>query len=455
MDSLGRFVADGVLGIDTLWGGDVMCPSGTGRFIADSWFSDEPLPPAYTAPAAARVRGSGGVSGKNIDRQAVEDYLRQVDLPQAIAGIRDEARKLEDGKIDARKIDGTRSQYLEGLALCLETMWDLAMEVLGKGGPVPYARCVESSTGRPPEASSPGAKRERVAELLGRAGYSTSSSAGLLGAVDAWRRDRVVPMASVRALGAAMIAHFDRLSAANLLPYLPPDLLPVPRANIEFLPIKDAWFSGSMNYIGRARKTDGSPQYEATYEINASLQISVPEFEQLVSHEVVPGHVTTFAYLQDLYVRGKAGFEASVLTMNTRAATLFEGIANNAILIAHGVREIEQLPDEDLQIGVLLALLQDDAKNQSSYLTWGEGVQREKVAANLRRDFLVTEERADKLSGAWGQHPLLGRMYLPAYRAGTERVAQLRRIHPADRILPALYGCSGLADIVTIDEMLK
>jgi len=445
MDPIGRFVADAVLGIDTLWGGDVMCPSGTGRFIADSWFSDEPLPLAYTTPAAARVRETGGVSGRKADRQAVEEYLRQVDLPKAIAGIRDEAKK----------IGGTRDEYLQGLSLCLETMWDLALEVLGKGNPVPYARCVACSTGRPPEASRPEAKRERVAELLGRAGYSTFSSAGLLGAVDAWRRDRVVPMASVRALGAAVIAHFDRLSADNLLPYLPQDLLTVPRANIQFLPIKDAWFSGSMNYIGRARKTDGSPSYEATYEINASLQISVPEFEHLVSHEVVPGHVTTFAYLQNLYVRGKAGFEATVLTMNTRAATLFEGIANNAILIAHGVTEIEQLPDDDLQIGVLLALLQDDAKNQASYLTWGEGVQRDKVAANLRRDFLVTEERADKLSGAWGQHPLLGRMYLPAYRAGTERVAQLRRIHSADRILPAIYGCSGLVDSVTIDDILK
>ena len=445
MDAIGRFVADAVLGIDTLWGGDVMCPSGTGRFIADSWFSDEPLPPAYTAPAAARVRETGGVASKKVDRAAAEEYLREVDLPQAIAGIRDEARK----------IGGPRGQYLQGLSLCLETMWDLAMEVLGKGKPVPYARCVESSTGRPPEPSSPEAKRERVAELLSRAGYATSSAAGLLGAVDAWRRDRVVPMASVRALGAAVIAHFDRLSAANLLSYLPKDLWSIPRANIEFLPIKDAWFSGSMNYIGRARKADGSPLYEATYEINASLQISVPEFEQLVSHEVVPGHVTTFAYLQDLYVRGKVGFETTVPTMNTRSATLFEGIANNAILVAHGVTEIEQLPDEDLQIGVLLALLQDDAKNQSSYLTWGEGMQREKVAAILRRDFLVTEERADKLSGAWGQHPLLGRMYLPAYRAGTERVAQLRRTHPPDRILPAIYGCSGLVDIVTIEEVLK
>ena len=445
MDALAKFVADAVLGVDTLWGGDVMCASGTGRFIADSWFSDEPLPAAYTVPAAARVRESGGVCDKKVDRQAVDDYLRQVDLPQAIAGIRAEAKKS----------GGMRGEYLQGLALCLETMWDLAMEVLGKGKPVPYERCVESSTGRPPEPSRPEAKRERVTELLDRAGYSTTSSAGLLGAVDAWRRDRVVPMASVRALGAAVIAHFDRLSAANLLPYLPKELAPIPRANIEFLPIKDAWFSGSMNYLGRARNADGSPQYEATYEINASLQISVPEFEQLVSHEVVPGHVTTFAYLQSLYARRKAGFEASVLTMNTRAATLFEGIANNAILIAHGVTEIEQLPDEDLQIGVLLALLQDDAKNQSSYLTWGEKVEREKVAATLRRDFMVTEERADKLSGAWGQHPLLGRMYLPAYRAGTDRVAQLRRIHPPDRILPAIYGCSGLVDIVTIDAMLE
>ena len=131
--------------------------------------------------------------------------------------------------------------------------------------------------------------------------------------------------------------------------------------------------------------------------------MSFPEFQQLVSHEVVPGHVTTFAYLQNLYVRQVVGFDATVLTMNTRAASLFEGIANNAILIAHGVTEVEQLPDKDMQIGVLLALLQDDAKNQSSYLTWGEGRAKEDVARSLRRDFLVSEERADKLSGGLGE----------------------------------------------------
>jgi hypothetical protein len=44
MDAIGRFVAHAVLGTYRLSGGDVMCPSRTGRFIADSWFSDEPLP---------------------------------------------------------------------------------------------------------------------------------------------------------------------------------------------------------------------------------------------------------------------------------------------------------------------------------------------------------------------------------------------------------------------------
>lgn len=434
-------IANAILGIDTLWGGDVMCPSGTGRFIADSWFSDEPLPAAYTHPTAARLRAAGGVTGK--DSAAIADYLREMST--------EIIRSMDAINIEARRVGGLRGSFLEGLNICLTTMWELAMETTGKGNRVPYERSVKASTGRAPEPSQPETKRERVAELMGRAGYQVAGSGGILSAVDAWRRDRMVPMASVRALSTAVISQFDRLSEVNMLPYLPRELACVPRANIDFLPIKEAWFSGSMNYIGRARTPERKPKYEATYEINASLQISVPEFEQLISHEVVPGHVTTFAYLQDLYLRGIVGFETTVLTMNTRAATLFEGIANNAILIAHGITEVDQLPDEDLQIGVLLALLQDDAKNEASYLTWSEKMPKEEVAAILRRDYLVTEERADKLSGAWGRHPLLGRMYLPAYRCGTEKVAELRRKYPAGQVLPVLYGTAGLVDCETIE----
>ncbi|HEY3837852.1 MAG TPA: hypothetical protein VGL72_14825 [Bryobacteraceae bacterium] len=434
-----------ILGIDTLWGGDVMCASGTGRFIADSWFSDESLPLAYTHPTAARVRESGGVSGTTVDREAVKAYLAAVHLPGAISSL----------KKEAAAIGGLRGAYLDGLVLCFETMLVLVMEILGEGEAVPYETCVLASTGKAPEPSDPVAKRERVAELLSRAGFPSTNRDELLAAVDNWRKAHAVPMASIRILGASVIGQFEALNARNVAAHLPAALRGVPSANIQFLPIRDAWFSGSMNYLGRARRADGSPEYEATYEINASLQISVPEFLQLVSHEVVPGHVTTFAYLQNLFYRKNAGFEASVLTMNTRAATLFEGIANNAILMAYDVMDVDQLPDEDMQIGVLLALLQDDAKNQSSYLTWGEKAPQDAVAKVLRNEFLVSTERAGKLSGAWGRHPLLGRMYLPAYRAGTRKVAELRRRYSPAKFLPALYGCEGLVDIITIDQVLS
>jgi hypothetical protein len=438
-----ELLGNAILGIDTLWGGDVMCPSGIGRFIADSWFSDEPLPRAYTDSTAARVRASGGVSSKACDHEAIQAYLSAVDIPASIQGLQEEA--IEFG--------ADRCAYIAGLVRSLEIMWELATETLGSGPPVSYERCVVASTGKAPEPSDPVSKRERVAELLGQSG--TGGREKLLTAVDTWRQAHRVPMASIRTLGAMAIAYFDELTTRNVVPHLPADFQSVPRANIQFLPIRDAWFSGSMNYLGRDRRADGSPEYEATYEINASLEISIPEFLQLVSHEVVPGHVTTFAYLQNLYWRGEVGFEASVLTMNTRAAALFEGIANNAILMAHGVKEVHQLPDPDLQIGVLLALLQDDAKNQASYLTWGEAVPQAAVAETLHTEFLVTAERADKLSGAWGRHPLLGRMYLPAYRTGTEKVAQLRRQFPDRQIIPSLYGCSGLVDVVTIQNVLQ
>lgn len=441
---LDRFVAEAILGIDTLWGGDVMNPSGTGRFIADSWFSDEDLPKSYTDSAADSVRSSGGVSADDPDLEAIDAYLKAVDLPQAISAMTG----------GAASEGGIRGAFLEGLGRSVQVMWDLAMETLGRGDPVPYPKSVEAATGVAPTPSEPGPKKAFLAELLTGAGYPPDNEAGILGAVDAWRGDRMVPPATIPALARALIAELEAGTVANVMPYLPQDLQEVPRSNVEFLAIKDAWFSGSMNYVGRARDEKGRPKYEATYEINASLEISVPEFSELVSHEVVPGHVTTFAFIQHLYANGQVGFEGTVLTMNSRYSTLAEGIANNAALMALGLNELDQLPDDDLKIGMLLSRLQDDAKNQASFLTWNDGVAQPDVSVALRRDCLVTEERADKLSGPWARHPLLGRMYLPSYRAGTEKVAQLRRENPPEIILPALYGCRGLVDIKTIDSVV-
>ncbi|WP_242352241.1 hypothetical protein [Anaeromyxobacter sp. SG64] len=437
---LARTVATAILGIDTLWGGDVMSPSGTGRYIADSWFSDEPLPQAYTHAAAARLRETGGVAAPAPDAAALDAYLAAVDVPGAIDAL----------AADARALGGLRGAFLAGQAESLRVMWELVEELRGRGPKVPYERCVVASTGKPPEPSRPETKRQLLAELLGVAARPEP----LLAAVDSWRAERLVPRKAIKLLADGFIAELEEGTRRHVVPYLPPSLHAVPRANIEFLPIENAWFSGSMNYVGRARDARGAPLYEATYEINAALEISVPEFLDLVSHEVVPGHVTNFALAQALYVQGKLGFEGTVLTMNTRGAALSEGLANNAVLMAFGVKEVAELPDRDLRIGTLLALLQDDAKNQSSWLTWEEGRPQDEVARVLRGEYLCSEERAGKLSGAWGRHPLNGRMYLPAYRAGTEKVAELRRRHPPERIIPALYQVLGLVDVVTIDRVL-
>lgn len=438
LSKLDQALATAILGIDTLFGGDVNNPSGMGRFLADCWFSDLPMPAAYTHPLAAKLRESGGVSAKKLDREAIHAYKNEIDIRGAIREV----------SAEARKISGVRGASLKGRALALEVIFDLILEILGEGEPVPYERCMRAATGLPPEPSDPTEKQQQLAELL------NCSLENLQATVQQWRRERIVPNKAIRALSDAFIAELDAHTVQNFLPFMPAAIREVPRANIEFLPIENAWFSGSMNYLGRKRKRDGSPEYEATYEINASLEISVPEFQQLISHEVVPGHVTTSAYLQNLYIRKKIGFEASVQTMNTREATLAEGIANNGILMAYGVNDIEDLPTPDLKIGVLLALLQDDAKNQASYLTWQEKLPQAEVKTAIRDPYLLSEERSEKFSGAWGRHPLMGRMNLPAYRAGTQAVAKLRKKYPPKKVLPALFGCNGLVDVVTVRQVL-
>ena len=68
-----------------------------------------------------------------------------MEIPGAIAAL----------KSEAAAIAGLRGEYLAGLRLCFETMWALAMEILGEGEPVPYEACVKASTGKAPEPSDP------------------------------------------------------------------------------------------------------------------------------------------------------------------------------------------------------------------------------------------------------------------------------------------------------------
>ncbi len=264
-----------------------------------------------------RSRASGGVSGKPPDR----DGDRR--LPR---GCRRQGLDRRHGAA-GRQARRPARRVLDGLGICLETMWDLAQEMLGRGPAVPYERCVVGSTGKPPSRRIRRAKRERVRELLGRAGLSPrsrprsswppSTPGGATGSCRA-RRFRCWRTPSSRSS--------RRAWRGISLPHLPADLSGVPRANMTFLPIENAWFSGSMNYLGRARNADGSPRVRSDLRAQRLAR-------DLGARVRAAGQRTRSCRAtsrRSRYRRGctsgaASGFEATVLTMNTRPADALRG----------------------------------------------------------------------------------------------------------------------------------
>ena len=437
-----------ILAVDTLWGGDVGSASGTGRFIADAYFSGKPLPAAYSDPLAVHLRAEGGVLAARPDLPAARGYLERFDIPAALDRVR----------AMAHCFPKLRRCFVEGLVVSLEVMLDLALEVLGLGPAVDYERCVRASCGREPVLVDPLPLHEELRALLSEQGFEVAggSSDGLLDAVRSWRGSRAADKEGVARVAETLIPELDAATRSKLVPHLPLGLGAVPRTNVRFLPIEDtAWFSSSMRYLGLERSPEGDPQYEASFKINAALEISKDELRCLVAHEVVPGHVMTFALLQNLYHRGRLGFEATIPMKGTRACTLHEGIANAAILLVHGVGSGEDLGDPGLRTAFLFSRLQDIAKNNASFLTWAEHRSQEEIAGLLRTTCMLSQERARELGGVCAQHPVLGRMYMPSHDAGARLVLSLLSVHGARSLIPLLYGARGLLDCVTLRQALE
>ena len=222
-----RAVAEAIIGVDTLFGGDVNNPSGMGRFIADCYFSGKPLPAAYHDPLAAKLRESGGVGAKAPDKTTCLAYLAAHDPRGHLKHVRREAAGMA----------ALRREYVEGLAGSLETMLDLVAEILGEGPKVDYARCVFASNGKPPRYSKTEEDRALVRTLLKKAGFDPATHGGdLLRAVDAWRLAHRVRREEIRSVSDHLVPRLDQMAVARLLPHLPPELHRVPRANIRSCP---------------------------------------------------------------------------------------------------------------------------------------------------------------------------------------------------------------------------
>src|ERR1043165_4238898 len=94
LSKLDHALATAILGVDTLFGGDVNNPSGTGRFLADCWFSNLPMPAAYTNPFAAKLRESGGASSKTPDFETIRAYNKEIDIRGAILEVSTQAKQI-------------------------------------------------------------------------------------------------------------------------------------------------------------------------------------------------------------------------------------------------------------------------------------------------------------------------------------------------------------------------
>lgn len=441
-------IATAIIGVDTLWGGDVDDFSGTNRLIADSYFSDYELPPCFFDSVADRLRQSEGVLGKVVSNDDIIGFVEKFALRDCIDFITSGASAFTDAQ----------KKYQARMGKALETMLDLALAERHIIPEVSYARLVEAGTGFAPQLFDVSGQREIISELLESLGEGPSLYDGnLLAAVDAWRKKRLVTRQHMADVNEILIPELDRAAQAKILPHLPGSFAQVPRTNVVFKPVEGAHFSGSLNYLGKERNPDGSPQYEAVYEINAEIEISKTEFDFLVAHEVVPGHVMTTALTHYLwYTKAPGfGFENTIFPMCSPAATLAEGVANTALFLAHGWQSEADIPDPDMRLAYLLSVLQDYGKANISYRLHEEKMEPQTVSELTRTECLLTEERAYKLTFAWGAHPLLGKMYMPAYAVGTNVVGDLLKKYGPEKLIPVAYGARGPVDILSLTELLE
>ena len=203
IDRLGSLTATALLGIDTLWGGDVMNPSGTGRAVVDSWFSDEPLPAAYTHPRPARrairrrrrrerarPRGDRRLSRRG--RREGSDRRGRRRRRRRLPGLRGAPSSTASSQclsVDVGPLDGDPGARP-----------GRAVRALRARGDRPAARALPARGEAPrrlPSCSPAPATRRRTGDEL-------------LAAVDAWRRERMVPAKSIATLADAFIAQLRR-----------------------------------------------------------------------------------------------------------------------------------------------------------------------------------------------------------------------------------------------------
>lgn len=434
--------ANAVIGVDTLWGGDVMNPSGPKRAVADTWFSDAPLPEAYYDLIARRMRRLGGVGTRN---PAVPDlarrYARKFALPDRIKQIRRDAERMEP----------YRREVVNGLADALQVQLNFALSQVGQA-PVPsYEAIVHACTGTESHLIDLRPHQKKLVGLLERARYQVERDEPWK-AIAKWKADNAVSARMIKEESPRIVAELDKRVQKSIVPALPSDMQLVPRTNVEFREISGVSSIGFNNYLGRQR-VEGRPVFEGTYEVNTGATFAKHELKILLAHEVTPGHHMVNATNHHQFWRGKSGFESTIDVMNSRRYAFVEGIAGSSFSLLYSEKEIESLPLGE-QIALAFNTLLYAGYNNVSFLYWAAGKTEQECAEYYMKEVFATREGADRMV-EYLQNKLKSAMYLPKYDAGTSKFREWIVEYGRKKVIPVAYGAHGFMDIITADWKLK
>ena len=459
-------IATAVIGVDTLWGGDILQESGTNHFIADSWTSEAKPPEVYWDARAQALREKGGVLG-GVDAATVSDFIGAHRLYEAAS------KMVTAGYNSLRKM---RGDYLRRTGRALITMLDTAVAASRKSDLPSFQQRYLTGTGKEfVGKKDPADAREALRKALSKAGYDTTPSRDLRETFLAWEKGTgVVAPEDIRDGANEFIELLLDLSMKRIFKPLmesgekirgQASALSDARSGLEFRTIRGARFTGSLAYRG-GQDPDGRPLLRALYEYNTDHPMTESGLLHLCSHEIYPGHALNMSFIDLLSMALRLDFEATLGTMCTPAATFQEGWAENAFPLLFGSIDnaceffdgMREGLGTNLRVTLANAYLESFGKHNAPALV-AKGMADEDVLEYVARECVQTDIKAGKLL-RWGKHPIMGAMYSPGYLIGTDTVREAlrrNRFMNEDDLQVARVGLhlEGLVDNVSFGEKFQ
>lgn len=442
-----------VLGVDTLWGGNVANPSGTKHFIADSWTSGAPFPEIMNDPFAAELRADGaGVLTKKDQKREVRSFVEKYNLDTLPNTLRVQIRSIEDKD---------RATYLQNLVTALDMIRDRALAEVGLLEAPSYESMYMTAMHCPVTFPDPAPYREHLRSALSRVGFETSTSRDLLETLSAWQIKHKLSHAAVpetvARLNAELLAKTRTALFEKVLPNVPGYAHALSDAafdGMEFQILQDATFTGSNAY--RGGECEGRPLLRGLFEFNLQHTGTTQGMLHLCAHEMIPGHYLSNAMLDLFYQAGRLGFEATIGTMATPETVFLEGWAENAFELLYGSREAAiDAHDHNLDVVFAQCDLESLAKHNASVLYHRDKVSIEALQEKLATEYAQLPPLVKKLSGGFVRHPIVGIMYAPGYHLGTKIVSAAIAEYGSLAVARVGMYCDGIVDMTTFQNKLR